>query len=73
MFFEHDLSGHLTEGEHTISIVSDSVDQRDVVYVDLVIDAPGCPVVLVSGEGWDVSSSEMHTRSSANTAVIGAN
>lgn len=63
MFFEHDLRAQLGEGEHSISIVSDSRNQHDVVFVDLVVDTPSGWVVLVSGAGWEVSSGDQTSTS----------
>lgn len=56
MYFQHDVTALLTAGEHTIEIVADSADSRDVVYVDLVAETANGAVVLVSGAGWQVTA-----------------
>lgn len=54
MYFQHDVTELLPSGAHTIEIVADSADARDVVYVDLVAETIAGAVVLVSKAGWEV-------------------
>lgn len=54
MYFQHDVRRFLGVGTHEVVVVVDSVDSRDVVYVDLVAETPDGPAVLVSGPGWRV-------------------
>lgn len=55
MFFAHDLP-RLGSGTHTLQIVTDSADARDVVYADLVVEHDQGVSVLVSGAGWTTGS-----------------
>lgn len=53
MFFSHDVTALMTAGEHSIEIVADGTDARDVVYVDLAAHHGEKEVsTLVSGSGW---------------------
>ncbi|MCX4852655.1 glycosyl hydrolase [Streptomyces canus] len=52
MFFRHELT--LSGGDHVLDVVADSVDARDGVYVDFVVDT----TALVSGPGWAAGTGE---------------
>lgn len=56
MYFQHDLTEVLVQGDHELRVVSDSGDPRDVIFVDLVVHHGGSSTTLVSGAGWTVRS-----------------
>jgi alpha-L-rhamnosidase len=55
-FFSHDVTGLMTPGVHTVQIIADSSDARDVVYADLVVRGEDEVCVLTSGAGWRVET-----------------
>ena len=52
MFFRHELA--LSAGDHELELMTDSVDARDAVFVDLVAGT----TALVSGPGWEARTGE---------------
>ena len=63
MYFAHDLTSRIGAGRHTLEIVADSVDARDVVFVDLVVRHGSGTTALVSGSGWATASGTTTGRS----------
>jgi hypothetical protein len=66
MYFRHDITTRLTAGDHEMEILADSLDARDIVFVDLVAHHAEGTTSVVSGPGWTTSSGGTSSPSALN-------